>query len=355
MKKKNIILLLIIYMFFSLINLRGNSTLVKQLIFYCVALIFIYFYRKDFIKKYIRYLYIIFNSILLYLLLFGKSVNGSKAWISLGFFSFQPSEFMKIILLIYLSYIVTKYEKYKLKCFIITLIPSILTFLEPDTGNVVFYFVILFSIILYNEKTNKKVLLYCGVLVVLLGSLSLAYILFSDFFINIFGYSVYYRVERILTLFDNSSFQLNRALIGIGNGHLFGSSEIASIPYETTDFAFSYLVSSIGFIGALAFLGFNLYVDLYFIKHIRSSIGIDKNIMFGFVVMKIVQESIHILMNIGLFPITGITLPFISYGGSSLLSYALILGYLSKDNYSMGIGNNFGKGKALGYSKLDVV
>ena len=352
MKKKNIILLLIIYMFFSFINLKNSDLLVKQLIFYGISFIFISFYKKDILKKYIRYLYVIFNIILLYLLLFGKSINGSKAWLSLGFFSFQPSEFMKIILLIYLSYIVTKYEKYKIKCLIATLIPSILTFLEPDTGNVVFYFVIFFSVILYNEKNNKKLFLYCGILILLLASASIFYILYSDYFISIFGYSAYYRLERILTLFDNSSFQLNRALIGIGNAHFFGSDNIASIPYQTTDFAFSYLVSNIGFVGSFIFLVFNLYVDLYLLKQIRFEVGIDKNIFFGFVVMKIVQESIHILMNIGLFPITGITLPFISYGGSSLLSYALILGFLSKDNY---YSKDIGKDKEMDYSKLGVV
>lgn len=335
MKKKNIIIILIIFMFFSFINLRSTNLLTKQFLFYVVAILLIYFYKNDIVSKNIRLLYIIFNALLLYLLLFGKEVNGSKAWITLGLFSFQPSEFMKIILIIYLSFIATKYEKYKLKCFLITLIPAILTFLEPDTGNVVFYFVTYFSILYFKEGNVKSLVKYGVVLSCIFLFVFIAYLKFSNYFIGLFGYSVYYRVERIFSLLNNDSYQLNRALIGIGSSHLFGSKSIVSIPYETTDFAFSYLVSNIGFIGSCVFLLVNTYTIYYFINCIRHNVGVKRLAMFSFVSMYIVQSSIHILMNIGLFPITGITLPFISYGGSSILSYALMLAILSKDSYSM--------------------
>lgn len=346
MKKKNIIIILIIYMFFSFVNLKNTDVLTKQLFFYMLAFSFIILANKEFMRKYIRLFYIVGNLVLLYVLLFGNSINGSRAWLNIGFFSFQPSEFMKIILLIYLGYITTKYDKYKLKAFIITLIPSILTFLEPDTGNVIFYFVIYLSLIIYKEKNNKKILRFGLTTFVLLFLLLALYFFHSEYFLNIFGYQVYYRMERIVSLFDNSSYQLNRALMGIGSSGLFGNKNILSIPYQTTDFAFSYLASNLGLIGISLYLIFNLYVNLFLIREIHYQIGIDKNILFGFVSLKITQESIHMLMNIGLFPITGITLPFISYGGSSLLTYALILSYFSKGSYSMGIVD-----RELDYSK----
>lgn len=337
MEKKNIIRFLIVYMFFSFINLRNTDLLVKQFFFYVVGFILLIIINKN-IKKYISYIYIIFNALLLYLLLFGKAINGSKAWINLPFISFQPSEFMKIILIIYLSVIANKHSKYRLKCFIITLIPSILTFLEPDTGNVLFYLVILAAILIYKEDNIKKYIkpmigfcITCVLLIVLCFT-------FKDYFINIFGYSMFYRIERILSLFDNSSYQLNRALIGMGTGHLFGSEYIVSIPYETTDFAFSYLVSNVGYFIAIGFLIFNMSFDYYLINGMKYSVGVDKLILFVFIVMKLVQESIHILMNIGLFPITGITLPFVSYGGSSLITYFIILAYLSSRSMDMGMG-----------------
>lgn len=295
------------------------------------------FVKRDY-KKYISYIYIIFNGLLLYLLLFGKAVNGSKAWINLPFISFQPSEFMKIILIIYLSVIANRYSKYRLKCLIITLIPSILTFLEPDTGNVLFYLVILVSVIIYKEKNIKKYIkpmIGFGFLIVTMLVIGLV---FKDYFINIFGYSAFYRLERIISLFDSSSYQLNRALIGMGCGHLFGSENIVNIPYETTDFAFSYLVSNVGYFIALGFLIFNMSFNYYLINGLKYQVGGDRLTLFVFIVMKLVQESIHILMNIGLFPITGITLPFVSYGGSSLITYFIILAYLSSHS-NMGIGS----------------
>lgn len=336
MEKKNIIRFLIVYMFFSFVNLKNTDLLVKQFFFYVVGFIILMIIKKN-IKKYISYIYIIFNGLLLYLLLFGKAINGSKAWINLSFISFQPSEFMKIILIVYLSIIANKYPKYRLKCFIITLIPSILTFLEPDTGNVLFYLVILCSVLIYKENNIKRFIkplvgfsILCVLLIVLCFS-------FKDYFINIFGYSMFYRLERILSLFDNTSYQLNRALIGMGSGYLFGSSQIVSIPYETTDFAFSYLVANVGYFIALGFLIFNMSFDYYCINGLKYNVGVDRLILFTFIVMKLVQESIHILMNIGLFPITGITLPFVSYGGSSLITYFIILAYLSShSNMDMG-------------------
>lgn len=335
MKKKNIIIILIIYMFFSFINLQNTDLLVKQFLFYAATIFFIYFYKTDIVHKNIRLLYLLFNALLLYLLLFGKEINGSKSWLVLGTFLIQPSEFMKVILLIYLSFIATKYENYKIKCLIITLIPAILTFLEPDTGNVMFYFVTLLAVIFYKEGNTLSILKYGTALILLVIIFLTVYLNFTEEFIKVFGYSIYYRLDRVFSLFNNSSYQLNRALIGIGNAHLFGSDKIVSIPYQTTDFAFSYLTSNVGFIGILGFLLFNLCVNLYFIKSIRYNVGMNRSVVFSFIVMKITQETIHILMNIGLFPITGITLPFISYGGSSLLSYAFILAYISKDNCSM--------------------
>ena len=85
-------------------------------------------------------LYIILNVLLLYLLIFGSETNGSKAWINIGKMSIQPSELMKVVLIVVLSYMTCK-KHYVIKSFVLTLIPAVLTFLEPETGNVIFYFV----------------------------------------------------------------------------------------------------------------------------------------------------------------------------------------------------------------------
>lgn len=168
MKNKLILLLLIIFFIISILTIYSTTNILpsyykfihyKQLIWYVLGffIIFILYKNKNgFFYKYDKLLYIIFNIFLLLVLIFGEITNGSKAWFNIpGIGSFQPSEFMKIILIIFLSNILNKANKHDLKsefitiikCLIITLIPAILTFLEPDTGNVIIYFIILFTMI----------------------------------------------------------------------------------------------------------------------------------------------------------------------------------------------------------------
>lgn len=336
MKKTSLMIIsIIILFFFSIVNLYGNDTLfIKQIIWYILGFIFYFIFKKMNNKIIFRLsfiLYFILNIMLLYLLVFGKSINGSKAWLNILSFSFQPSEFMKIDLILVLSYISCK-DKYIIKSFIITLIPAILTFLEPETGNVIFYFLILFSILIVksnNSSLFKKIIAYF----IFIGSIFFSlYYYFNDLFIMIFGTKFFYRIDRVISLFSNTSYQLNQALMSIGSAHYFGSIYGNFIPEATTDFAFALLASKIGFIGILIYIIVNYVLNIIIINSINKDVGVMKLVTYSFIVLKFFQESIHILMNIGLFPITGITLPFISYGGSSIITYFILMGIISKDN-----------------------
>ncbi|MDE5630756.1 MAG: FtsW/RodA/SpoVE family cell cycle protein, partial [Bacilli bacterium] len=152
--------------------------------------------------------------------------------------------------------------------------------------------------------------------------------------VNIFGSSFFYRMDRIVNLFS-SSYQLDMALMNMGVSGFLGSASVSSIPEATTDFAFSLLVSLNGFVGTLIFLVINYYLDVLIIKKIDNSDVIMQYITFSFLFMKIFQSSIHILMNIGLLPITGITLPFISSGGTSLLTYFFAIGIINNSHNNM--------------------
>ena len=140
---------LIILMIISFLNMYNsrfilssyNTYLLKQVIYYILGFILLFIVLKTHYKliyKNIFWLYLLFNILLLIVLFLGKSVNGARAWFNLGFISFQPSEFMKIVLLIYLSKIFSEYKGKDflliVKTFFIISIPSALTFLEPDTG-----------------------------------------------------------------------------------------------------------------------------------------------------------------------------------------------------------------------------
>lgn len=328
-------LIIIAFMFFSLNNLMYYThSITKQLLIYVIGFIIFFLMArldKKKIYKMVFFIYIILNVLLLYLLIWGKSVNGSRAWIDLGIISFQPSEFIKITLIILLSLIMAAKEKYLLWSLIITLIPSVLTFLEPDTGNVIFYLVILFASILFKIKNIRKIIPYIFSLLIVAILFFLAYFFKKSLFVSIFGSSFFYRMDRIVNLFS-SSYQLDMALMNMGVSGLFGQSSVLAIPEATTDFAFSLLVSLNGFIGTFIFLVINYCFDYLVVKLMDTTDIIKQYIIFAFLFMKVLQSSIHILMNIGLLPITGITLPFISAGGCSLLSYFIILGIIN-NNY----------------------
>lgn len=335
MKENGLMMMCVVAFFvFSMINLYNyDFFFVKQIIWYIAGFIIFFITSKLSNKTIIRIsylLYIILNIMLIYLLIFGTSTNGSKAWLNIGFFSFQPSEFMKVVLIIILSYI--SYKKYYvIKSFILTLIPAILTFLEPETGNVIFYFLILLSILFFRSKSNNFLKITFSFSIFITSVLFSLYYFYNNLFISIFGSNIFYRIDRVVG-FLNSNYQLDQSLIAIGTSHLFGGKTGAFIPEAKTDFAFSLLISKIGFIGICGYLLINFIFNMLVLKKTSRQSGVMKLITLSFISLKIFQESIAYLMNIGLFPITGITLPFISYGGSSIISYFFILGIISNSN-----------------------
>lgn len=325
----------------------GNLVL-KQIIWYLIGaslVILIFRLKNDFILQHIWILYIIGNILLLGLLLFGTPINNSKCWIVIpGIGNFQPSEFMKIIIMLVLATMIhnfrsdyknpTAWEEFLflIKSFIIVLIPSVLTFLEPDTGAVLMYLIIYISMIF---ASGIRLRWFLGSLLVgcfLIGSILWLYFYKENIFINIFGSSIYYRLERIFDWKSGSGLQLENALAAIGSagllGHGFNSTPIY-FPEASTDFIFAVYASNFGFIGVVFLLAVILYLDFNIIILARKKItDTNKYIVAGILGILLFQQIQNIGMTVGLLPITGITLPFVSYGGSSLLSYMIIVGLL---------------------------
>ena len=322
---------------------RRNNLLIyiSIFIFFIFSIILIQIIKKignKFLIDKIIYVYIFMNILLLLLLIFGKPVNNSKCWFEIpGIGTFQPSEFMKIVLIIYIAKILSKEKllnikdefKLLIKIFLLLIIPSILTFLEPDTGVVIMYLIITI-LQLFISGLNLK--WFIGLFLFILLILSFIFCIYSidkDLFVNIFGTSFFLRIDRILDWSNKSGYQLENSLISIGSSGLlgFGFRLPLYFPEPQTDFIFSTLSSSFGYIGSFILILFLIIFDLSMINiAIKSKEKINKYIITGFTGVLIYQQIQNISMTFGLLPITGITLPFISYGGSSLLSYMIMIG-----------------------------
>ena len=344
-KTKPILNYIFVLMFISIIsiysagNLLGKPDLViKQICWYIIGFFIMFIISNINIKKIYKnykYLYIIGNIILLILLLFGKPINNSRCWFNIFGISFQPSEFMKIILIITNAVIINKSKKdYKLilKILFITLIPSILTFLEPDTGMVIIYFIISFLMLYISNIDNKYFTITFLFLLLFLSIFLSIYFYDSNTFIKIFGTNFFYRIDRLLDWKNGSGMQLTNAITSIGSAHILGfgfNNTPIYFPEAQTDFIFSVYATNYGFLGIIILLILLLSFDTYLIKiAIKTKNTISKYIITGIIGMLIYQQIQNIGMNIGLLPITGITLPFISYGGSSLISYMISIGLI---------------------------
>ena len=353
---KNLVLFipLIILNIISLLNMV-NSRLIsdiyknafyKQLIWFMIGYLIIIIVKKFKFKKifyYAKYLYIFSNILLLLVLFFGSNVNGAKCWFNIFGISFQPSELTKLSMSLYMSYIIsnTKHHNFReelfliIKLFIIFLIPSILVFLEPDTGAIISFFII-FIVCLCSSKLNKWwYLSFILFLVIIISSFILLYIFKQDFLINLIGTSLFYRMDRIFNFINNNSYQLENALITIGSTSIFKfnlNSIILYIPEAPTDFIFAFSCGNYGIFSGLLIIGSYLLIDIYLISKsykLKDYYQIFINTYLGIFLF---NQIYNIFMNVGLLPIMGIPLPFLSYGGTNtLINYLYLSIILAKE------------------------
>lgn len=361
---KQLFILLSIFIVISFVSIysaetiliKDNNFFIKQIIWYSLGILLIFLltrFNNKFIYKYSIYLYIIGNILLFLLLIFGESINNAKCWFTIPYIgSFQPSEFMKIILIIILSKLTCEFnEKYKsptikeeflflIKIMIIVAIPSILTFLEPDTGVVLIYLIITLIILFISGIRLRWFGILFLIIVIGIGTILCIYFFNKDLFIKILGTDFFLRIDRLLDWSNKSGYQLENGLTAIGSGGIFGhgfNKTPLYFPEPQTDFIFAVFASNYGIVGSTILLVSLLFFNLNLINLAKDTTNINKYVIAGILGMLIYQQFQNIGMTLGIIPITGITLPFISYGGSSLLSYMIIIGLtlnISKEKIS---------------------
>ena len=354
---KSILIPIFLFFIISVITLHGaksilpssmNHFVTNQIIWYIGGFVLIYIIMSignTYLYRVSKFLYVFGLLSLIGLFFFGISINDARCWYEIkGIGTIQPSEFMKIILIITNASMISKFNEeypnpsvreefmFLIKTMIVVLIPSVLTFMQPDTGVVLIYLLITLVMLFISGIRYRWFVLLFGILFLFVGSVLIVYFLNQELFIKIFGTSFFLRVDRLLDWSNQSGYQLENSLSSIGSAGLYGhgfDTNPIYFPEAQTDFIFAVYSSHFGFIGSTLLIALLTFFDIKLITvALKTNKLINKYIIAGVVGMLIYQQVQNIGMTFGVLPITGITLPFISYGGSSLLSYMIAMGLI---------------------------
>ena len=332
-----VILLLLIW---SIVNVYSatyfeysTKLFIKQIIFSVVAMLIILFmpfldYRK--LLNLSPYMYVGGILLLIAVMIFGKEMLGAKRWIKLGFFLFQPSELMKFIMIVLTSHVLDDKRKIGIKetmfVLFLALIPVLLIKKQPDLGTALMVLLPVL-VIIFTAGLPKRYMI--GLITFIIVASPLIWTKLHK-----------YQKERIIAFLNpeadpyGSAYQIIQSKIAIGSGQLTGKgflegtqSKLQFLPEQHTDFIFATIGEEWGFIGSVFVIVLYLILGLRIlywgnkVKHIGA-----KYVCFGAAGLITLQAFINIAMNTGLAPVVGIPLPFVSYGGTSLLTFSLIIG-----------------------------
>ena len=340
-----IVLLFCTGLFFSLVstslvasdklNTNDYSFFFKHFIFILLGVIIIFFLSSIDKETLLKFSIIFFLISLIFLILvpfIGVEVKGSKRWIDLNFLPrFQPIELVKPFLIMFISIILSSqkytniYIKYLLT-FFTTLVIALLLAVQPDIGQTLLIF-FSWSILIFISGIN------IFFLIVLFSFLIFAF-LYLIFFVEKFEYIK----NRLTSFFDSEkgthNFQSDKAIDSITSGGFFGKGIGEGtlknrVPEAHTDYIISVISEEFGVIAIILIL----LLFLIFIYSVFKKVNFEndekiKLILVGCASLILMQTMIHIGVNIRLFPTTGMTLPFISYGGSSIISISILSGII---------------------------
>lgn len=308
-------------------------------IFFICSFIDFRFLKKT---KILIVLFLGFSLLLTMLFVLGHTAGGAQSWFNFGFFSFQPSDLMKLVVILILSkyfsrrHVEIRNVKHIFISGLYALIPFVLVFLQPDFGSAMIIFFIWFGMSLV-AGISKRHLLFVVVMVGMVFG-GLWFFSFKD-----------YQKQRITSFLNplsdihGSGYNVYQSTIAIGSGQVFGKgvgfgtqSKLQFLPEYETDFIFAAFAEEWGFVGVvILFVLLSLIIWRILLNAMLGATNFEMLFGIGLAIYFISHFVINIGMNIGLMPVTGITLPFMSYGGSHLITEFLGLGILmGMRNYS---------------------
>jgi rod shape determining protein RodA len=274
--------------------------------------------------------------VLVILFVLGHTVKGAQSWFSFGTFSFQPTDLMKLVVILmcakYFSrrHVEIKRFRHILVSAVYMLVPFVLIFLQPDFGSAIILFAIWFGMILISGLSKKHLFIFCII------GLSLFVVLWSFVFKD-------YQKKRIENFINptldvkGTGYNAKQSLVAVGSGQLLGKgighgtqSRLHFLPEYQTDFIFAAFAEEWGFIGSV------LLILLFMMVCIRIALvaqtgasNFEILTAVGILILFLAHMLVNIGMNIGIMPITGIPLPLLSYGGSHILTEFIALGFVS--------------------------
>lgn len=312
----------------------------RQIIWLCVG--FLAFFGFSFIdwrflrrSGFVISIFLMTAFSLLFLVFLGEAVKGSGRWIDFGFFSLQPSDPAKIVLIILLAkyfsrrHVEIAHFKHIFMSGLYAFIFFLLIFLQPDFGSAIIIFLIWFGMVMVSGISKKHIL---GVLALAL----ISFVLLWSFFLQD------YQKQRVMTFINpltdvqGSGYNALQSMIAVGSGQIFGKgigfgtqSRLRFLPEYQTDFIFASFAEEWGFVGiVLLFLLFGIVIWRIISIALLGASNFEVLFGAGVAILFMSQFVIHVGMNIGLMPITGTTVPFLSYGGSHMVTEFAALGIL---------------------------
>lgn len=324
--------------------------LIRQFLWYLIGFALIFVVAKfdyELLEKWAFPFYISGVILLLLVHFFGTERNGSQRWINFGIIEVQPSEFMKIFLIIYISFILSKVSDQRLtfkesipivlRILTFSFIPFLLVFTQPDLGSALVILATIVSLIVVSNISFKMIVFFASSITGILCFLVYLFNFHHDLFTRILKPHQLSRVYGWINPSQHSSdygYQLQQAMVGIGSGQITGKGfnegtqiQSGKVPEAHTDFIFAVIGEEFGYIGS------SLLIIVYFLLiyrviqiSLRANDSFGTYLCIGTVGLLAFQVFQNIGMTIGLMPITGLALPFISYGGSALLTNFIALG-----------------------------
>ncbi|MEK7097778.1 MAG: rod shape-determining protein RodA, partial [Patescibacteria group bacterium] len=308
----------------------------KQVFFIVIGFVLFFtvaFIDYNFFRSFSIYFYIIGATLLVLVLIFGITINGTKGWFNFGGVVFQPVEFIKFVVVLFLAkyFSDSSFKISPLRHLVVSgggvFLLFVLVLMQPDFGSGLLLFSVwLAMIVIAGFKKRYLAALFLAITIIGAGSWMF--------------YLKPYQKQRVMTFFDpsfdplNQGYNVAQAIIAVGSGRLLGrgigfgsQSQLKFLPESQNDFIFAVISEELGFLGiasVLTFFSILFFRSMLSIKRVKDDFGIF--FILGAMSLIFIEMFINIGMNMGLLPVVGIPLPLVSYGGSAMISNLIMLG-----------------------------